>query len=106
MRVRAAVAVAGLSLVSITSVSEVRAADAPANSNASEPVSDALSEVIVTATRQAQSVEKVPVSVAVFSEEDLKQKGVNTVDGLVRLTPGVTIARGSTSPLGANVTIR
>lgn len=99
MRVTAAVAVACLSQAGIASAQN-------ASSSGPEQDSDVLEEVIVTSTRQAQSVEKVPLSVAVFSEEDLRQKGVNTVDGLVRLTPGVTIARAATSPLGANITIR
>lgn len=127
MRVAAAVAVANLGLAGVTSMEEAFATPQPTDV-AAQPAHQAdatlsnsqdgngasasgtpgleLNEIIVTATRQAQNVQKVPISMAVFSEDTLRQEGVNTIDGLVRLTPGVSIARAATSPLGANITIR
>lgn len=64
----------------------------------SAPVVDD-NEIVVTATRQAQSLSKVPISVAAFSQEQMDQQGVRQVDDLVRFTPGLTLDRGS---LGSN----
>jgi outer membrane receptor protein involved in Fe transport len=59
-----------------------------------------LEEVTVTATRHEESISKVPVSVAAFSQEQMDAQGVKQLDDLVRLTPGLNLTRNADT--GAN----
>jgi len=53
-------------------------------------------EIVVTATRQAQLLSRVPISVAAFDQAQMDRQGVRRVDDLVRLTPGLNLTRGET----------
>lgn len=50
-------------------------------------------EIIVTAQRRAERLVDVPISIAAISGDALATAGVNAVDDLTRLTPGVLINR-------------
>jgi outer membrane receptor protein involved in Fe transport len=82
------------------------AATGAAQDAGSSDDSAVLTEVTVTATRQNQSLSRVPLSVSAFSEQQLQDIGAKKVDDVVRQTPGISIGRATTSPLGATVTIR
>jgi outer membrane receptor protein involved in Fe transport len=62
-----------------------------------EPTSaeQSLQEVVVTATRQEVGLSKVPISVAVFTQEKMDAQSVRSVEDLVRLTPGVNFERST-----------
>jgi outer membrane receptor protein involved in Fe transport len=47
-------------------------------------------EVVVTATRRAEKLSKVPVSVSAFTQEKMDVLGVKSFADLARFTPGVT----------------
>jgi outer membrane receptor protein involved in Fe transport len=68
----------------------------PAEPAATNAPADA-SDIVVTATRQSQSLSRVPVSVAAFTQERLDQQGVRSIADVVRLTPGL-----SQTAIGAN----
>ncbi|MCC7413837.1 MAG: TonB-dependent receptor plug domain-containing protein, partial [Gammaproteobacteria bacterium] len=70
--------------------------------------STGLEEVVVTATRRAESVQDVPVSVTVFSQEQMDIQGVKQVDDIARLSPSVQFGRGGGfgSDLGNFISIR
>jgi iron complex outermembrane receptor protein len=55
----------------------------------------AVEDVIVTATRRAERVQDVPVSVTTLSQEDLNERGIVNYDGLATATPGVVVNRAS-----------
>lgn len=55
----------------------------------------ALEEVIVTATRRAERLQDVPISITTLSQEDLNERGIVNYDGLATATPGVTLNRAS-----------
>lgn len=57
-------------------------------------VASALEEVVVTSTRQAESLSKVPISVAVLTEEQMQSQGVKEFRDIARLTPGLTFNSG------------
>ncbi|HWJ34241.1 MAG TPA: TonB-dependent receptor [Steroidobacteraceae bacterium] len=59
----------------------------------SQPV--ALQEVIVTAQKRSENIDKVPMSIQAYSSETLQRAGVDDPSGLARLTPGLTFARSS-----------
>ena len=45
-------------------------------------------EIVVTATRHAEPLSKVPLSVSAFSGEMLDRRGIKDLSGLVRQTSG------------------
>jgi iron complex outermembrane receptor protein len=59
-----------------------------------------LEEVVVTATRRTESLQKVPISVSTIGVEEMDQRGVKTFDDLIRLTPGLNMSQNSAT--GAN----
>ena len=62
--------------------------------------SGALEEIVVTATRRAEPLSKVAVSVSAFGAEQMDERGVKTFDDLVRLSPGLNLTHQSAT--GAN----
>lgn len=49
-------------------------------------------EIIVTAQRRAENVQKVPISIAVVSGDTLVSQGVMSSDGIQRLAPGLSMS--------------
>ncbi|HWG69525.1 MAG TPA: TonB-dependent receptor plug domain-containing protein, partial [Steroidobacteraceae bacterium] len=67
-----------------------------AAADAAAPAADVgLAEVIVTAQRRTERLQDVPISVSVYSQATMDAQGTRDIDGLARLTPGVTFVRGS-----------
>ena len=64
-----------------------------------------LEEVIVTAQKRAESLQDVPISVAVVSGVELANLNKTQITDLSRLVPGFTFAEG-TSDAGRNILIR
>ena len=60
--------------------------------------SNALEEVVVTATRQSDTVNRVSLSVAAVTQKSLDQQGVKQAVDIVRLVPGLSIAGGNSTP--------
>lgn len=54
-----------------------------------------VADVIVTATRRAERLQDVPVSITSLSQEDLNERGIVNYDGLATATPGVVLNRAS-----------
>ena len=65
---------------------------------------EGLHEIVVTATRRAETASKVPVSVSAFSQEQMDSQGLKKVDDLVRYTPGLRFTRATNG--GNNISIR
>ncbi|HEY4032251.1 MAG TPA: TonB-dependent receptor [Caulobacteraceae bacterium] len=65
----------------------------------------ALGEVVVTATRQSSTVNKVALSVTAVTQKGLDQQGVKTIQDFARATPSVVFTR-SGSENNPNITIR
>jgi outer membrane receptor protein involved in Fe transport len=76
------------------------AAEAPA---AAEPAPASggtqLQEIIVTATRHAEALSKVPVSATAMSQETMDLKGVKDFNDIAKFTPGVTIDTNGTNAI-------
>ncbi len=69
------------------------------------PANGALEEVVVTATRQTSTVNKVALSLSAVTQKALDQQGVKNIDDLSRQVPGFTFRK--TGPEGnPNLTIR
>ena len=48
-------------------------------------------DIIVTATRRAERIQDVPISISAFSQEELTEKGIVGYEGIGRETPGVVL---------------
>ncbi len=81
---------------------DAQSVDAPARAAESSQ----LETISVTARRRSESIEKVPVAVSAFSEEDLKDLQATNIDGLQGAVPGLNIVQGRGSSSAANVFIR
>ena len=58
------------------------------------PGSGGLEEVVVTATKLAATdVNKVPISISVYSQQDLDVRGVRNIADLAAITPGLIMTR-------------
>ena len=62
---------------------------------AQETRSNVIEEVIVTATKRAESVQDIPQSITAVSGKDLEAKGIENYEDLTRTIPGVIATGGS-----------
>lgn len=58
-----------------------------------------LEDVIVTATRQATSLEKTPLAISVVTSEEIARRAITTARDLAGSLPGVTLPRSGITPL-------
>ena len=71
----------------------------PANSDTAQAESDSAQEsgdsrvIVVTATRRAQNLQDVPLSVTAYSQEELTELGIVGSEGLAQNTPGIVVNR-------------
>lgn len=84
-------ALAVLPLVALMTA-PAHAADAPAADAASAPA-----EIIVTAQKRAEPLQKVPVAVTVVSADALSKLSANSIEDSQRLVPALTFVKGDTS---------
>jgi len=75
---------------------------APAFAAASDD--ETLAEVVVTATRQSDSVNRVPLAVTAQTQEDLDQQGIQTIADLQTLVPGLRLTQEASG--NATIAIR
>ena len=52
----------------------------------------ATTEIVVTASKRAENLSDVPMSISAFTGESLNDKGINDVQDLVKVTPGLSYA--------------
>src|ERR1700754_4674959 len=57
---------------------------------ATEPGGGQIEEVVVTATRRAEVLSKVPESISAFTTEKMDTLGIKNFADVARFTPGVT----------------
>ena len=59
-----------------------------------------LEEIIVTAQKRSQNLQEVPLTIASFSAEAIKEYGVTNIQSLAAVTPGLVVSstQGSPSP--------
>lgn len=80
-----------------------------AQAQAAGPQADAAAEsagggeIIVTATRKSESINKVPISVSALSREALDSRGIRSFNDVIRQTPGVAFEKSNTT---TNIAIR
>ena len=62
----------------------------PEQPQASSPDETESSEIVVTAQKREESLSDVPMSITAISGADLAEKGIVDVEGLVKVTPGLS----------------
>jgi iron complex outermembrane recepter protein len=72
----------------------IMAAMAAAGASAQQADTAVLQEVVVTARKQAENLQDVPVSVIAISAEQIERRRVNDLADLQKLTPGFTWSEG------------
>ena len=63
-----------------------------------------IEEIIVTATKREESLREIPQSITAFAGEALEKSGIQSVDQIVRMSPGVNFVDGGQQ--AAHITIR
>eukprot|EP01035_Chromulina_nebulosa_P033610 gene33611-45009_t len=63
----------------------------PAAAAQSEDGQTGLKDIVVTAQRRSESVQKAALSIVAISGDDLRARGVNNIDALARQTAGIEI---------------
>ena len=55
----------------------------------------ALQEIVVTARKREESIQEAPLTIQAFSEEQIEQRGAETLADLTKFAPGLTFNSGS-----------
>jgi iron complex outermembrane receptor protein len=99
---------AGASTGAAASQSDPQASPAGASAPGAAPAGNGngLEEILVTARRQIENLQKVPTSVTSFSAQTLRQNNITLVTDIGRHTPSMSFAQSTYGPLGAFVAIR
>ena len=71
---------------------------------AQEAADDASGDIIVTAQRQEQKLQDVPVSVTAFSSDQLRASNIETVADIATRTPGLSVS--AVDPINTNFAMR
>lgn len=82
-------------LLAFAGVTSAFAQQAPTTKTAKSASSEELQTVIVTATKRAQNVQDVPISVQAFTSSEITSKGLTSVRALSFLSPGVNLEAGA-----------
>ena len=92
----ASIGALGIALAAMPAMAQQAAtAAAPAANPAATP-ERGIGEIIVTAQRRAESVQKSSLSIQVLGKDDLVRSGVSTARDLNNLVPGLAVSQGGT----------
>ena len=58
-----------------------------------------IADIVVTAQRRDESVQKVALSIEVFSGDTLQDRGIARPDDLTKLAPGIQVGGGATTQI-------
>ena len=96
----------GALLLSTVLTPAVLAQDAPAGSVTAAPADDQAGseEVLVTAQRKSERLQKVPIAVSAFSQDQLQKQKIDGGPNLVLAIPNVNFSKGNFT--GSNFSIR
>jgi iron complex outermembrane receptor protein len=96
-----------LFMIGAAVIAAIRAPIAHAQSSGAAPAqsSDALEEVVVTATRHSDPINRVPLSITAETQEALDQQGIQTIADLQATVPGLRLS-GQEASGNATVAIR
>lgn len=82
------------SVVLLRCVGTASAQSAPSSASAQNTQGLELQEVVVTATRRAEDLQKVPISISTVTREQMDQLGERDISDLTKYTPGLYMHEG------------
>ena len=88
-------AITALGSLLLAHMASAQAAAGP-DGRAAAPANE-LAEVLVTAQRRTEDIQKAALSIEVFGGDDLRAAGVSKADDLTKLAPGLQISGGTTT---------
>src|SRR5882757_10017139 len=83
-----------------------RAAPVAAQAEAAPPAADGVGDIVVTAQRREQSLQKVPVAVTSLTGDYLASRQIQSIDKLSSLAPGLNVTKGATDAAATVISIR
>ena len=82
------------------------AADASTSDTGDQGKANGIEEVIVTATKQARELSKVPISISAYTQEMLDERHIRDVNDIVAQTPGLDLGDQGSNGVGNRISIR
>jgi len=79
--------------LTLPAVAAAQTASPPSATSAAEESSEGVQDIIVTATRRSESLQKVPISVIAVQGDTIAALGIKSTADLPQLAPGLTITR-------------
>ena len=89
------VQLAALGTVAILAAHPVEAQTTSQAQSSGQPAADQLEEVLVTAQRRSERLEKVPISVTVVNRETLRDLNITSLPALQLVTPSMSYSTGN-----------
>ena len=65
-----------------------------------------LEEIVVTATKRAEPLREIPATINVLSGKDLEREGIQSIDQIVTMVPGVNLTDEGSGGQAKRITIR
>jgi iron complex outermembrane recepter protein len=96
--------IAGVSVLGLMASAGFAQTAEPAATTKTAATDTGISDIIVTATRTAQSLQSVPIAVSAFSGKALEERQITSTSALIQSIPNTTFTKGNFT--GANLTIR
>lgn len=66
----------------------------------------ATGDIVVTAQRREQSLQRTPIAITAFTPEMLQTRGINDVTNIAASTPGLYLTQGTASPSTIEISMR
>ncbi len=85
----------GIALAAPSFAADTRSAADTATAGSSESADAGMQEIVVTARRREESLERVPISITAFGSQQLEDRQIHTEADLQAATPGLTIRQTS-----------
>ena len=67
---------------------------------------DALDEVVVTATKQSRELSKVPISITALTQQTMDERAIKNISDIVIQTPGLDLGDQGSNGVGDRISIR
>jgi outer membrane receptor protein involved in Fe transport len=77
-----------------------------AASAAEAPPDEGIEEVIVTATKQAVELSKVPISVSAYTQAMMDDRAIHSINDIVAQTPGIDLGDQGSNGTGDRISVR
>lgn len=99
MRIRTTALLALLGTTGLAAPAFAQTQAAPAEQGTTINSDSGLADIVVTARRRAEPLQKTPIAISALNPERLAEARVTNISNISNLAPSVTLARNSTNPV-------